>query len=62
MYRMSDQTEGRGTKIKSELDSTSHDREKPEGGKLCLFQDMRSTSVWCVKGHTMVQFVRGKGQ
>ena len=30
MYRMRDQTEGRGTKIKSKL---SHDREKPEGEK-----------------------------
>ena len=43
MCRMCDQTEGRGARIKSKLDSTSHDREKPEGEKLCLLQDMRST-------------------
>ena len=28
---MRDQTEGHGTGIKSKLDPTSHDREKPEG-------------------------------
>ena len=44
VYHTSDQTEGRGgTRIKSKLDPTSHDREKPDGKKLRLFQDMRST-------------------
>ena len=62
MYRMCVQTEGRGARIKSKLDPASHDREKPEGEKLCLFQDMRSTggfgvvrrehngSIWLGKG------------
>ena len=64
MCRMCDQTEGRGARIKSKLDPTSHDREKTRGWETLFVSGYEINRwVWCgVKGHTMVQFGCGKGQ
>ena len=56
--------EGRGTRIKSKLDPTSHNREKTWGWET-LFDSRYEIDrwVWCgAKGHTMVQFGQGKWQ
>ena len=63
MYRMCDQTEGRGARIKSKLDPTSHDREKTRGCETLFVSGYEIDRwVWCgVKGHTMVQFGQESG-
>ena len=61
MYHMCDQTEDRGTKIKSKLDLQVM-IEKTGGEKFCLFQDMRSTGEFDVVWGTNNSLIwSGKG-
>ena len=56
MYRMRDlrdQTEGRGTRIKSKLDPTSHDRENPRVRNFVPGYEIDPGVCYGTKGHNV---------